>query len=106
MVAIALSSPKSDQTYFDWLVSLTGPLGTSYQILLEIAHNINFNKRIPNDFNRAEDGLDLRDEYESTTGRPSTNGACTMLEMMIGLSRRMNDVVYGYDDEQRVWDWF
>lgn len=96
--------------YFDWLVSLTGELGSQYQSLLSIAHTIFFYEIIPNDENRVQDGLDLRAEYTRISGK-TTNfpQECTFLEMLIGVARRMDYLAKNENDVRidntRTWFW-
>lgn len=62
---------------------------------------------IPNDDNRVEDGRELRheflDEQEFDDVDPDWMGlGCSMLEMFIGLSRRL---AFQTESEPRVWFW-
>lgn len=62
---------------------------------------------IPNDDNRAEDGRDLRREFLSELDIEPHDPewakiGCSMLEMMVGLSRRL---AFQADGEPRDWFW-
>lgn len=104
--------------YFEWLYDYvcTGRSHSkvSYRKLLEFLHQIEFTFSIPNDINRAKDGVDLRyrfamvkdDEYimDILLDKP-----CSVLEMMIALAIRceeaiMDDTRYGNRTGQWFWD--
>lgn len=94
--------------YYDWLMDIIkGPGGYS-QVLNEL-WNTEFYSIVPNDDNRAADGVCLRYYYEDDTGEYcDKTGACTVLEMMIGLALRMeNDFLYDgdYGDRTHIWFW-
>ena len=109
-------------SYFEWLVDLVCgerfAKDISYNKLLTALHNIEFKYIIPNDMNRAEDGIDLRyrfaikhysryvDEVDDIVN--ALFGPCSVLEMLIALSIRceeniMDDPAYG--DRTRQWFW-
>lgn len=92
-------SVKED--YFYWLASLvdTDP-NRDYSGLLMELHSIEFSPDtailIPNDDNRIEDGLALRDRFKEATGCKVCSyldGPCTVLEMLIALAYRIEDVI-------------
>lgn len=60
---------------------------------------------VPNDDNRTEDGKDLRPEFLSTHDAECSNAwisqACSMLEMLIALSRRLE-----FESSQDTYHWF
>lgn len=59
--------------------------------MLEVMHLVPFEWYVPNDDNRAEDGVDLRFEYlEETHNQMFILSDCSMLEMFIGLARRIS----------------
>lgn len=93
--------------YYDWLMSIIKePYG--YSRMLEELWDIEFYSIIPNDDNRAADGVELRYYYEYETGDIcEKTGACTVLEMIIGLASRMeNDFMYDGDLGDRTYIWF
>lgn len=69
---------------------------------------------LENDDNRAEEGLDLRDQYEQETGYPISeykeiglNIPCSVLEMLIGLAQAIeNNVMYDPERGNRTHIWF
>ena len=105
-------SEHLDEHYFTWLYSqVCSPRlknrARSYWGLLRQMHRTEFVWLIPNDDNRVEDGRDLRYEFLNSEGidRASQEWlslGCSMLEMMIALSRRL---AFEDDGEPRVWFW-
>lgn len=102
-----------DDGYLYWLygqvasVKLKNP-ARSYWKLLRSLYTTEFVWLVPNDDNRLEDGRDLRYEFiqeEDIDGSDEdwlTIG-CSLLEMLIGLSRRL---VFESDGEAGVGEWF
>ena len=94
--------------YIHWLWGLVekNP-GPSYHILLDVAWETIYEYHIPNDDNRAEDGLKLRErfELESSLKLPDL-GECKMLEFLIALAIRLNEAVYDYHNPDQVRYWF
>lgn len=89
-----------EQKYYEWLVSqIDIPNNKSYHELFEIMHNFEFIWTIPNDDNRVQDGLDLRTEFSN---RRLALGGATVLEVLIGLSRR---IAFTVDEDPREWAW-
>lgn len=103
--------PPIDELYFQWLYSQVGSENVrnrskTYWELLRELHKKEFVWIVPNDDNRAEDGRDLRQEFLSETNiEPEADWlrlGCSMLELLIGLSRRL---AFGDDGEPRDWFW-
>ncbi len=93
--------------YKRWLRGLVGEPGPSNHNLFVAAWNTPYEYFVPNDDNRAQDGLDLRERFERETSIVLPDlGKCTMLEFLVALSVRMNETVYDYDDPDQVSDWF
>jgi len=101
-----------DELYFQWLYgqvadpNVEDPSKTYWDILRRL-----FTKEfvwfVPYDGNRIEDGKDLRQEFiaECTLGHVELSWlriGCSMLELMIGLSRRLSFVAEG---EPLSWFW-
>lgn len=101
-----------DEEYFVWLYTQVGnpnlknPSRTHWSLTRQL-----FTKEflwfVPNDDNRVEDGKYLRYEFLETNGieSPDSNWmglGCSMLEMLIGLSRRLS---WQSDGEPREWFW-
>lgn len=100
-----------DERYFRWLcsqvvnVKLKNPSRT-YWTLLKQLHTKEFVWIIPNDDNRLEDGRYLRYEFVNDNGIEDVDPewmhlGCSMLEMLIGLARRLY-----FEDDRPVDEWF
>ena len=94
--------------YFAWLCQKVGAQkanGQSYYILLATLHTMAFQpgNRIETDKNRAQDGLELRVEFMTMHGAEGSSinrGPCSMLEFLIGISKRMSFVMC--EDEMNI----
>lgn len=105
-------SESLDELYFRWLygqvsnVKLKNPSRT-YWSLLKLLHSKEFVWIIPNDDNRLEDGRLLRLEfveahiYDYDIGDDWMSLGCSMLEMLIALSRRLS-----FEDDLPADEWF
>lgn len=93
-----------EDLYFEWLLSRLDPDGVTEgaAYLCGLLHNCDFRRRVGNDINRSEDGINLRQEFftqfdELNFGPNVTNELmaqdCSWLEMLIALARRL-DYVY------------
>ena len=105
--------------YFEWLFDLVCENRFSRQIsyrkLLTYLHSTVFSYSIPNDANRAEDGINLRyrfviarDYYDVDYRYDLVGGPCTMLEMVAALALRceetlMDDPTIGNRTSQWFW---
>lgn len=112
------SSFKED--YFRWLCGLvggvTGSPRTSYRGLLYALFEKEFFPLVPNDSNRASDGVKLREEYiqlvqisdsKFSEEKLDIHGPCRVLEMMVALSRRCeDDIMYKPENGDRTRVWF
>ncbi len=105
-------SPPLEEEYFVWLysqvgaVNLKNPSRTHWSLLRQLFKK-EFVWFVPNDDNRVEDGRDLRYEFLEERGiedpGPTWRGlGCSMLEMLIGLSRRL---AFQADGEPIEWFW-
>ncbi len=113
-----------DDLYFVWLCGLVCSVEKSHYKLLKFMFHKEFVWFVPNDDNRIADGKDLRREFLSDTGWKETQHfeeiGCSMLELLIGLSRRLmfeaegepaewfwlmikNIGLYGFNDSKRFW---
>jgi len=83
--------------YFQFLSNIVGRNG--YDLLLRHLHRIEFYSLVPNDDNRGEDGKKLRDIFFEEVGYMASSslpeGPCTVLEMLIGLSYRVENELAG-----------
>ena len=81
--------------YFDYLCRIVGKR-KKYENLLRTLYDMVFYSLIPYDDNREEDGLRLRENFIYEQGQHAlsffdfNNNNCTVLEMLIGLSQRLN----------------
>lgn len=110
---VTLMKPPS---YFDFL--LTEVKAWEYREILNIAHDIMFKATVPNDINRVADGLELRATFakqfdgEALRGvvkndfEPLGESGATLLEVMVGIALRMNNIIYNYEDPDMVGDCF
>ena len=100
--------------YFEWLVDLVSSNRyskyISYRKLLMELHSIEFIFSVPNDINRAKDGIYLR--YRFSIDRDDDisdylDGPCSVLEMMVALAIRCEEDIM--DDPRvgnRTGQWF
>lgn len=107
-----MSTQELDELYFSWLYdqvaepSVSDPTKTYWNIL-RILYKTEFIWIVPNDHNRLEDGKDLRIEFVDQSGLTAVdldwmNLGCSVLELMIGLSRRL---AFEGEGEPRDWFW-
>jgi len=101
-----------EDSYFTWLYGQIGvihaknPSRTHWSLAKQL-HTKEFVWFIPNDDNRREDGRDLRFEFlveqDIEDPGPTWMGlGCSMLEMLLGLARRLSFEA----DEGEAYDWF
>ncbi len=105
-------SQPLDELYFTWLYSQLVSIrfknpSRTYWSLAKQLYTKEFIWLIPNDDNRLEDGRDLRYEFinsqEIDSVDPNWMGlGCSMLEMIMGLSRRLS---FEAEGEPRGWFW-
>ena len=100
------------ESYFEWLLKMIKPT-TNYRSLLEMLFNIDFVSMVPMDNNRISDGNLLRHEYIREKNYQSYyieylgEHGCSVLEMMIALSRRIEvDIMSDPDYGNRTSKWF
>jgi hypothetical protein len=100
-----------DEQYVDWLyrqvasVRLKNPARTYWSLIKQL-YSKEFVWFVPNDDNRVEDGRDLRYEFlelHHIVPEPAwIRRGCSMLEMLIGLSRRLS---FEAEGQPRHWFW-
>lgn len=94
-------SPSPDiirKEYFEWLCGLVqiDEPDHSYWLLARTLHGTEFYSILPMDVNREEDGKHLRSVFLDNTGYVNVlEGPCSVLELLIGVAIRMNDVLTG-----------
>lgn len=101
-----------DDLYITWLYKQIGSVklrnsSRTYWTLARQLYRKEFVWFIANDDNRLEDGRELRhefadDEHIEDIDPEWLDLGCSMLEMLIGLSRRLS---FQTDGESRVWFW-
>lgn len=97
-----------DEHYYEWLYSQVSSLPNTYSSLCKDLYTSPFTWSVPNDDNRVADGKDLRTEFLDTSypfalADPSwLNLDCSVLEMLIALSRKAAFNSYG---EPSDWFW-
>lgn len=102
--------------YFEWLYNYVckgrAHNSVSYRELFKLLHRIEFTFSIPNDVNRAKDGVDLRYRFaldkDDDRIMDVLDGPCSVLEMILALAIRceesiMDDPKYG--DRTGQWFW-
>lgn len=103
-----------EKDYFEWMLRIVYSdnhnRDPSYDRLLTTLHEIEFTWIIPLDFNRAEDGKELRWRYSCVSHEDTYRmlpGPSSVLEMMIALAIRceetMDDPRYGNRTAQWFW---
>lgn len=104
---------KVKENYFNWLYQqVEGRGNTSLEEFISDLDSIYFKCLVPNDDNRAIDGLQLRTRYldymdaESVEAEEYLSGPCTVLEMLIALAERMDFILYDYKKGPRAPAWF
>lgn len=106
-----MANEPLDELYFQWLYRQVGEDGpndanTHWKLIRQI-YRKEFVWFVPNDDNRVEDGLELRFEFIDDYGLEEVDPAwlsvgCSMLEMLIALSRRLS---FEAEGEPREWFW-
>lgn len=103
------SSKQIELDYFEWLSDLVEGFDgdVSYLILLKKLHNIDAFALLKEDENRLEDGKNLRNIYFEDNGVhvrfvDCLCGPCSVLELLIGLAMRMDDILYDPNEEDGV----
>lgn len=85
-----------------------------YRQLLDRLHSIPFVPILDMDSNRCSDGVGLRlyfcstYKYDEIEAERSLGGPCSVLELMVGLAKRMEDDIMwdpDYGDRTSVWFW-
>lgn len=98
---------KIEEDYINYLKNLVrGAKETQYELLLERLWKKEYYSILPNDQNREKDGLGLRDIPDGPDYR-DYYGPCSVLEMLIALSKRMEWEISGtgYDVTYRDLFW-
>lgn len=97
--------------YFEWLCDMINLQYDTYDILIYELYNIPFFWKIELDANRAEDGIILRGYFHNDDGTTAldtfADKPCSVLEMLIALSKKMDYLLAddGRGDRTRIWFW-
>ena len=93
--------------YREWLKGLVEKPGPFYDILFDLAWEIDFEYDVPNDINRASDGIDLRNRFELDESLKLPDlGNCRMVEFLIGVAIRCDVALYDNLYPNLVSEWF
>ena len=106
------------ERYFRWLIAAVSNdehPADNYKKLLRYLHDRSFCYILPMDGNRSEDGIDLRYrgfayqcgiDYREIASVLDIRD-CSVLEMMVSLAVRMEDIAgdYDYGDRTSIWFW-
>ena len=110
-----MSNQVVEVEYYSWLLDKIDYYeedynpGHSYNQLLEQLFNSEFYWTVPNDDNRAADGIALRTIFTDEEGwnsDPLEGAPCSMLEMLVALSMKIESEVMWNGDENRTSEWF
>lgn len=107
-----MTTKPLDELYFAWLYrqvadpDVTDASLTYWKLLRELFTR-EFTWKVPNDDNRSEDGKELRTEFINDELIDNVDSAwlelgCSMLELMVGLSRRL---AFEAEGEPHYWFW-
>lgn len=108
-----MTNEPLDELYFKWLYYQIGSVRyrdpeRTYWSLAKKLYTTEFLWFVPNDDNRVEDGKDLRHQFIFEEGLEDEDlGSwmglgCSMLEMLIAISRKLSFLM---DGEPREWFW-
>lgn len=109
MMDVDRRSEEVLSVYFDWLVSLVGEewWGHTYHSLLWRLFNMEYYWTLPMDENRSDDGKALREEFWDIFPHfyrdEAMLGPAVVLEVLIGLARRVEFEVAGKPLEAIFW---
>jgi hypothetical protein len=92
------------EVYLGWLEPQVGvdQQSRSYSDLIQLLGTKEFLWLIPHDDNRIVDGLEVRQEFYEETGLIGELGPCSVLEVLVALSRRLAFVA---DGSESGWAW-
>lgn len=101
---------RAEESYYNFLCDLIHGVGyVKYSKLLHFLYSVEYvwDPRIETDGNRADDGIQLRFRFRDSTGISIPRMPCTLLEMMIALSCRLEADLFGEpgDDHPEKWFW-
>ena len=99
--------------YFNWLIRKVGADGAYDYNFLWNLHLKKYSYVLPMDANRYEDGINLRYRFAAEEGYDERvvsveldNMPCTILEMMVALSLRIEETIMFEDKSNQKGKWF
>lgn len=103
-----MKEKKIDDEYFSWLYSKVKKQQRTYVKLSKFLHTIPFRWTVPNDVNRCEDGLNLRENFlteshldeSHLTVKYFMKAPCTVFELLVALAGRLDFIMYELDDQE------
>lgn len=94
-----VSKETYEREYLEWLLEYIDARDTyAYSDVCRHLHTIKYKYFVPNDDNRAADGIRLRDDFISAKYYNLTTlniGECSVLEMIAALSDRFDRIAFG-----------
>lgn len=97
------------ESYSEWLYSMVDP-GHEYNFLMSMLFELEFTWTNPRDESRAEDGQHLRERFEDASGIECKDSWIewppSVLEVMVGLAIRVENVLYDSTKGDRTSEWF
>lgn len=101
---------KIKDLYFEWLYSRIERGASGLEDFVLELHSYPFWCSVPNDDNRVEDGIELRqkfaDEKNIQLSEDFLSRPCTLLEMLVALADRMDFILFDNNIGNRRWLWF
>lgn len=103
-----MTRARNEETYFSWLCHQIHAKNTHQKELAFLLHQIPFSGLIPNDDNRAEDGLILREVFtdEKELDISMIDPECSVLEMLIALAKRIEYIIEDPTSNEDMVTWF
>ncbi len=96
-----------EEIYFDWLCSkVISPYSKNHYELMQILFQTEFIWVVPGDRNRAEDGVELREDFlrQAFIKKDAEwfNESCSIFEALLSFAKRLS---FQTDDPVREWFW-
>lgn len=109
-----MTRSELQERYFNWLYDTVCKdrfaETNSFRKLLSYLHSMEFTWVIPNDSNRAYDGVDLRYQFALQSDIPNAEaritGPCSVLEMIIALASSEEQLMHNPKIGDRTAHWF
>lgn len=98
---------EAQAEYFKCLhdLVLTDSGDETYDLLIRELYRKSFVAILDRDFNRVNDGLSLREKYMGDEA-DYIDGVCSVLECLIALAKRIDDIMYNPDFGENFVRWF